>query len=36
VVVQMKENFLGQDFFSLPEITAIKSLFEKAKSGLAI
>jgi AraC-like DNA-binding protein len=35
VVVQMKENFLGQDFFSLPEITAIKNLFEKAKNGLA-
>jgi len=35
VVVQMKENFLGQHFFSLPEIAAIKSLFEKAKSGLA-
>lgn len=35
VVVQMKENFLGQDFFSLPEIAAIKNLFEKAKSGLA-
>ncbi len=35
VVVQMKENFLGQDFFSLPEITAIKNLFEKAKGGLA-
>ncbi len=35
VVVQMKENFLGQDFFSLPEITAIKNLFEKGKSGLA-
>jgi AraC-like DNA-binding protein len=35
VVVQMKENFLGHEFFSLPEITAIKSLFEKAKSGLA-
>ena len=35
VVVQMKENFLGQDFFSLPEIAAIKTLFEKAKSGLA-
>ena len=34
VVVQMKENFLGTDFFSLPEITAIKNLFEKAKSGL--
>jgi AraC-like DNA-binding protein len=35
VVVQMKENFLGQDFFSLPEIAGIKRLFEKAKSGLA-
>jgi len=35
VVVQMKENFLGQDFFSLPEITAIKNLFEKARSGIA-
>lgn len=35
VVIQMKENFLGQEFFSLPEITAIKILFEKAKSGLA-
>ena len=35
VVVQMKDNFLGRDFFSLPEITAIKDLFEKAKSGMA-
>ena len=35
VVVQMKEDFLGKDFFSLPEMTAIKELFEKAKSGLA-
>jgi AraC-like DNA-binding protein len=35
VVVQMKENFLGNEFFSLPEIAAIKTLFEKAKSGLA-
>ena len=35
VVVQMKEDFLGKDFFSLPEMTAIKALFEKAKSGLA-
>jgi AraC-like DNA-binding protein len=35
VVIQMKENFLGQVFFSLPEITAIKILFEKAKSGVA-
>jgi YesN/AraC family two-component response regulator len=31
----MKENFLGQHFFSLPEIAAIKTLFEKAKSGIA-
>jgi AraC-like DNA-binding protein len=35
VVIQMKENFLGQEFFSLPEIAAIKNLFEKAKSGVA-
>jgi hypothetical protein len=35
VVVQMKEDFLGKDFFSLPEMTAIKDLFVKAKSGLA-
>jgi AraC-like DNA-binding protein len=35
VVVQMKENFLGQDFFSLPEMAAIKNLFEKAKNGVA-
>src|SRR5688572_19614784 len=35
VVVQMKDNFLGRDFFSLPEITAIKDLFERAKSGMA-
>lgn len=35
VVVQMTENFLGQDFFSLPEIAGIGRLFERAKSGLA-
>ncbi|MFT3934131.1 MAG: AraC family transcriptional regulator [Chitinophagaceae bacterium] len=35
VVIQMKENFLGQDFFSTPEIAHIKALFEKAKHGLA-
>ncbi len=34
VVIQMKENFLGQDFFSLPETAAIKSLLEKAKNGV--
>jgi AraC-like DNA-binding protein len=35
VVVQMKEDFLGKDFFGLPETTAIQQLFEKAKSGIA-
>lgn len=35
VVVQMKEHFLGQHFFALPEIAAINNLFERAKSGLA-
>jgi AraC-like DNA-binding protein len=34
VVVQMKENFLGDDFFSLSEMNAIKNLFEKSKSGI--
>jgi AraC-like DNA-binding protein len=35
VVVQMKEYFLGEPFFALPEIVAINSLFERAKTGLA-
>jgi len=35
VVIQMKENFLGKDFFSLPELAGIKDLFERAKNGLA-
>src|SRR3982751_6741325 len=35
VVVQMKDDFLGKDFFSLPEMAAIKNLFAQAKNGLA-
>ena len=35
VVIQMKEDFLGKDFFSLPEITGIKTLFKKEKTGIA-
>jgi len=35
VVVQMKENFLGEVFFALPEISPIHDLFERAKKGLA-
>ena len=35
VVVQMREDFLGKDFLSLPEMKAIKHLFDKARNGLA-
>lgn len=35
VVVQMKENFLGRDFLTLPEMNEIKNLFERANSGVA-
>jgi AraC-like DNA-binding protein len=35
VVVQMKEDFLGKDFLHIPELSAVQSLFEKAKSGLS-
>ena len=35
VVIQMKEDFLGRDFFSLPEMKRIKTLLENAKTGLA-
>lgn len=35
VVVQMKEDFLGDAFFTLPEMKAIGDLFERAKAGLA-
>jgi len=35
VVVQMKEDFLGRDFLSLPEMVTIRDLFERARHGLA-
>jgi AraC-like DNA-binding protein len=35
IVVQMKENFLGEPFFNNPEISAIKQLFKKACYGLS-
>lgn len=35
VVVQMKEDFLGETFLLLPEVSAIKDLFERAKEGIA-
>lgn len=34
-VVQMKTDFLGSDFFSIPEMRNIRQLFEKAKGGIA-
>lgn len=34
VVVQMKEDFLGKDFFAAPEMTAVRQLFERSKQGL--
>lgn len=33
-VVQMKKDFLGSNFFSLPEMEKIQNLFEIAKSGV--
>jgi AraC-like DNA-binding protein len=35
IVVQMKENFLGEPFFNNPEIAAIKQLFKNARYGLS-
>lgn len=34
-VVQMKTDFLGLDFFDIPEMRSIHRLFEKAKGGIA-
>ena len=35
VVVQMMEDFLGNRFLDIPESTALKSLFIRARTGLA-
>jgi AraC-like DNA-binding protein len=34
IVVQLKEDFLGKDFLLAPELTEVKILFDKAKTGL--
>lgn len=34
-IVHMKEDFLGNDFFDIPEMKNIQSLFEMAKGGIA-
>ncbi|MBK8515300.1 MAG: helix-turn-helix domain-containing protein [Saprospiraceae bacterium] len=35
IIVQMREDFLGKDFFHLPEMQSIMQLFERSKSGLS-
>ncbi|MDX1407716.1 MAG: AraC family transcriptional regulator [Saprospiraceae bacterium] len=35
IVVQMREDFLGEDFLSRPEMLPIRQLFERARTGLA-
>lgn len=35
VVVQLKENFLGDAFWQAPEFAAIMRLFERARSGIS-
>lgn len=34
-VIQMRKDFLGQDFFQIPEMKAVAQLFERAKSGIS-
>lgn len=34
-VIQMKQDFLGSDFFNIPEMKNIQSLFEMAKGGIS-
>ncbi|MFL0161540.1 AraC family transcriptional regulator [Aquirufa salirivi] len=34
IVVQMKEDFLGRTWAEVPELNAIKELFERAKTGI--
>ena len=34
VVIQLKEDFLGKEFLSRPEMRAIRQLFERSKQGI--
>ncbi len=36
IVIQFKENFVGEQFWAMPEMAAVQSLLQKAKSGLLI
>lgn len=35
IVVQMKEDFLGQEFLNKPEMEAIRRLFERSRQGIS-
>jgi len=35
IIIQLKENFLGNDFLNVPEFSAIRELFRKAEYGLS-
>lgn len=35
VVVQLKEDFLGETFINIPEMERVKQLFERAKMGIS-
>lgn len=35
-IIQMKQDFLGNDFFNIPEMKKIQKLFEMASGGIAI
>lgn len=36
IVIQFKENFVGERFWTMPEMAAVQNLLQKAKSGLFI
>ncbi|MGL2986516.1 AraC family transcriptional regulator [Flavobacterium sp. RSSA_27] len=35
IVIQMKPDFVGADFFDIPEMNAVKNLLQQAKAGIA-
>ncbi|MBK6949715.1 MAG: helix-turn-helix domain-containing protein [Haliscomenobacter sp.] len=35
IVVQMRSDFLGKDFWEVPEVSGIRQLFERARTGIS-
>lgn len=35
IVVQMRSDFLGRDFWEVPEVAGIRQLFERARTGIS-